>query len=166
MKTARLLGEELGLRYCHEDRNSVTFSSNSISSNSTSTNNKKTTTTSSSNSKNNSKSSSNDSTTTTFGMSFQSRFGYDDWVKPYTDATLQVTLRKLMKFNCFIHFVVWLIEKAWAEEGIESVDVVAPCFAQDCLETLEEITDLLRHVFINAGGKRYRYMYFNVIYCF
>jgi ferrochelatase len=36
--------------------------------------------------------------------------------------------------------------------------VIAPAFAQDCLETLEEITELLHHTFTHAGGKRYRYM--------
>lgn len=48
--------------------------------------------------------------------------------------------------------------QAWAKEGVESVDVVAPAFAQDCLETLEEITGLLHETFVHAGGKRYRYI--------
>ena len=115
VKTARLVGAALGLQYCNDANNHDTFAAPPVSSTS-----KPSTTT----------------TTMTFGMSFQSRFGYDDWVKPYSDATLT----------------------AWAKAGVESVDVVAPAFAQDCLETLEEITGLLHETFIHAGGKRYRYM--------
>lgn len=68
--------------------------------------------------------------------SFQSRFGPAEWVKPYTDKVLQ----------------------AWGKEGVESVDVICPAFAADCLETLEEIKIQNRDFFLEAGGKEYRYI--------
>lgn len=68
--------------------------------------------------------------------SFQSRFGRQEWVKPYTDATLE----------------------AWGHKGVESVQVLCPAFSADCLETLEEIAEENREGFIEAGGKRYEYI--------
>ena len=52
-------------------------------------------------------------------VSFQSRFGAAEWIKPYTAPTLS----------------------DWGKQGIASVDVICPGFAADCLETLEEIID-------------------------
>jgi len=69
-------------------------------------------------------------------MSFQSRFGKEEWLQPYTDRTLE----------------------AWGREKLESVDVACPGFAADCLETLEEIDGLNREGFVHAGGGRYRYI--------
>jgi len=69
-------------------------------------------------------------------LSYQSRFGPEEWLQPYTDETL----RRL------------------ATEGVRSVDVIAPGFAADCLETLEEIAMANRDVFIDAGGKEYHYI--------
>jgi ferrochelatase len=69
-------------------------------------------------------------------LAFQSRFGAQEWVKPYTDATL----------------------KAWGKEGIESVQVLCPAFSADCLETLEEIAVENRGYFLEAGGKEYAYI--------
>jgi len=69
-------------------------------------------------------------------VAFQSRFGREPWVQPYADATL----------------------KAWGTEGVDSVDVVCPGFAADCLETIEEIGIENRAYFLNAGGKQYRYI--------
>ena len=69
--------------------------------------------------------------------SFQSRFGREEWVKPYTDVLLQ----------------------EWgARDDINRVDVVCPAFAADCLETLEEIAEQNRTLFLEAGGKDYRYI--------
>jgi ferrochelatase len=69
--------------------------------------------------------------------SFQSRFGREEWVKPYTDAIL----------------------KEWgARDDINRVDVVSPAFAADCLETLEELAVQNRATFLEAGGKDYRYI--------
>jgi len=69
-------------------------------------------------------------------MSFQSRFGKEPWVQPYTDETLET----------------------WGKEGVESVDVICPGFPADCLETIEEIGMENRDVFLEAGGKTYRYI--------
>ena len=68
--------------------------------------------------------------------SFQSRFGRQEWVKPYTDFVL----------------------KEWGEKGIESVNIISPAFAADCLETLEELKEENREYFIEAGGKEYTYI--------
>ena len=69
-------------------------------------------------------------------MSFQSRFGKDPWVQPYTDETLE----------------------RWGREGLKSVDVICPGFPADCLETIEEIGMENREIFLEAGGKNYRYI--------
>jgi ferrochelatase len=69
-------------------------------------------------------------------VAFQSRFGREKWLEPYTDRTLE----------------------AWARDGVRRVDVVCPGFAADCLETLEEIALLNRDRFLAAGGERFRYV--------
>jgi len=69
-------------------------------------------------------------------LTFQSRFGREEWLKPYTDETL----------------------RAWGKGKLESVDVICPGFAADCLETLEEIDLENREVFLEAGGGRFRYI--------
>lgn len=69
-------------------------------------------------------------------VAFQSRFGREEWLKPYADHTLQ----------------------EWARAGVKSVDVVCPGFSADCLETLEEVAMQNRDIFLNAGGKNYHYI--------
>ncbi|HJX29475.1 MAG TPA: ferrochelatase, partial [Thermoanaerobaculia bacterium] len=69
-------------------------------------------------------------------VSFQSLFGREEWIKPYTNKTLE----------------------AMAAAGIRSLDVVCPGFSADCLETLEEIDGENREIFLHAGGERYRYI--------
>jgi ferrochelatase len=69
-------------------------------------------------------------------VAFQSRFGAQEWVKPYTMETL----------------------KQWGGEGIQRVQVVCPAFSADCLETLEEIAEENRDAFIQAGGEHYAYI--------
>lgn len=69
-------------------------------------------------------------------ITFQSRFGPEKWLTPYTDKTLE-TLGK---------------------EGVKSVDIICPGFSCDCLETLEEISDENREVFEKAGGEKYHYI--------
>lgn len=69
-------------------------------------------------------------------ISFQSRFGKEEWLQPYTDQLLT----------------------QWAREGIQGVDVISPGFAADCLETLEEIAILNREIFLENGGEKYRYI--------
>jgi ferrochelatase len=63
-------------------------------------------------------------------MTFQSRFGPAQWLKPYNDATLAELARK----------------------GVRSVAVVTPGFAADCLETIEEIGMENRDIFLKNGG--------------
>lgn len=68
--------------------------------------------------------------------SFQSRFGAERWLEPYTEPTL----------------------RQWAKEGVESVHVVCPGFLADCLETLEEIQQECRDAFLEEGGKDFAYI--------
>ncbi len=68
--------------------------------------------------------------------SFQSRFGKEEWLKPYTDETLQ----NLPK------------------EGIKKIAIVSPAFSADCLETLEELAVENRKLFLEAGGQSYHYI--------
>mgnify|MGYP006288552819 CR=1 FL=1 len=69
-------------------------------------------------------------------ITFQSRFGRAEWLRPYTDETLE----------------------ALPEAGAGTVDVVCPGFSADCLETLQEIDDENREVFLRAGGQHFRYV--------
>lgn len=69
-------------------------------------------------------------------VTFQSIFGREEWLKPYTIETL----RELPK------------------SGIKHVDIVCPGFSADCLETLEEIEQENRHAFMEAGGEQYHYI--------
>lgn len=71
-----------------------------------------------------------------WAVAFQSRFGRAEWLQPYTSVLLA----------------------DWARAGVQSVDVVCPGFAADCLETLEEIALENRQIFLNAGGAQYRYL--------
>ncbi|WP_201558779.1 ferrochelatase [Psychrobacter sp. 72-O-c] len=69
-------------------------------------------------------------------ISFQSRFGKQEWVKPYTDVILD----------------------EWAKSGVRSVQILSPAFSADCLETLEELAIENRENFIEAGGEEYHYI--------
>jgi ferrochelatase len=69
-------------------------------------------------------------------LTFQSRFGPEEWLKPYTDHTLE----------------------GWGKAGVKRVDVISPGFSADCLETLEEIGVENRDIFIEAGGQEYHYI--------
>jgi len=69
-------------------------------------------------------------------VTFQSRFGRAEWLKPYTEPTLV----------------------ALARSGVEKVDVFCPGFTSDCLETLEEIDQEVRAAFLAAGGREFRYI--------
>jgi ferrochelatase len=68
-------------------------------------------------------------------MTFQSRFGPEEWLTPYTDETLE----------------------ALGRNGV-GVDTVCPGFAADCLETLEEMAITNRELYEEAGGARFRYL--------
>ena len=66
-----------------------------------------------------------------FSTSFQSRLGFDPWLRPYTDRTIE----------------------RLGKEGIENMAIVTPAFVSDCLETLEEIAMEGEEIFHEAGGK-------------
>lgn len=66
-----------------------------------------------------------------WSVSYQSQFGREKWIGPSTQATLQ----------------------DFARRGVFDVDVVAPGFPVDCLETLEEVSEMLAHEFAQAGGR-------------
>jgi ferrochelatase len=66
-------------------------------------------------------------------VTFQSRFGFAEWLQPYTEPTL-VEL---------------------ARQGVKRVDVVCPGFVSDCLETLEELGIAARRAFLAAGGREF-----------
>jgi ferrochelatase len=71
-----------------------------------------------------------------WAISFQSRFGKQEWVKPYTDVLLE----------------------DWAKNGVKSVQVLSPAFSADCLETLEELALQNAELFLQAGGQAYAYI--------
>lgn len=71
-----------------------------------------------------------------FSVSYQSRLGNQPWLQPYTDLVIPQLARR----------------------GVNSLDVICPGFAADCLETLEEVALRYRDDFINAGGKTFRYV--------
>ena len=69
-------------------------------------------------------------------VSFQSRVGREEWLRPYTDEVLQ----------------------QWGEQRMGKIDVICPGFAVDCLETLEEIALQNAERFVAAGGGELRYI--------
>jgi ferrochelatase len=73
---------------------------------------------------------------TQYRVSFQSRFGRAEWIQPYTEAVLTEL----------------------GKTGTDRVDIVAPGFTADCLETLEELAMEGRDSFLRAGGKHFNYI--------
>lgn len=71
-----------------------------------------------------------------YAVSFQSHFGPVEWLRPYTDETLA----------------------EWGRQGIRSVQVVAPGFSGDCLETIDELGREGRATFLEAGGDSFAYI--------
>lgn len=71
-----------------------------------------------------------------WSISFQSRFGKQVWIQPYTSQTLA----------------------QMADRGLKEIDVVCPGFSVDCLETLEEIQLQNRDIFLEHGGEEYHYI--------
>ena len=67
---------------------------------------------------------------------FQSRFGREPWLQPYTDKTLEQL----------------------PEDGVKHVAVICPGFSSDCLETIEEINMEARESFIDSGGEQFHYI--------
>ncbi|WP_072668953.1 ferrochelatase [Vibrio injensis] len=69
-------------------------------------------------------------------MTYQSQFGKEEWLQPYTDKTMQ----------------------ALPSQGVKKIDILCPAFAVDCLETLEEISEENKHLFLEAGGEAFNYI--------
>ena len=66
-------------------------------------------------------------------LTFQSRFGFDAWLQPYTDKTVEQL----------------------AKDGVRRIAVVTPGFSTDCLETLEEIAQENAEIFKHNGGEHF-----------
>lgn len=69
-------------------------------------------------------------------LTFQSRFGRAEWIKPYTDKTVETLAR----------------------DGVKSIAIVTPGFVADCVETLEEIAQENKEIFLEHGGERFTYI--------
>jgi protoporphyrin/coproporphyrin ferrochelatase len=69
-------------------------------------------------------------------LTFQSRFGFDEWLKPYMDKTME----------------------RLAKEGVRRIAVVTPGFSADCLETLEEIAQENAEIFKHNGGEQFAFI--------
>ena len=66
-------------------------------------------------------------------LTFQSRFGFDQWLQPYTDQTVAQL----------------------AKDGVRRIAIVTPGFSADCLETLEEIAQENAEIFRHHGGEQF-----------
>lgn len=73
---------------------------------------------------------------TQIGMSYQSRFGREEWLQPYTDKTLE----------------------ALPSQGVKRVDIISPAFSVDCLETLEELAHECKEIYLTAGGEAFQFI--------
>jgi ferrochelatase len=71
-----------------------------------------------------------------WSIGYQSRFGQQTWIQPYTADVL----------------------KELVARGIKAVDVICPGFSADCLETLDEIQVEYRHEFLQLGGEEFDYI--------
>jgi len=69
-------------------------------------------------------------------LTFQSRFGREPWLTPFTDETM----------------------KGLPAQGIKHIQIVCPGFSADCLETIEEINGENRELFLHAGGEKFEYI--------
>jgi len=67
---------------------------------------------------------------------FQSRFGAQEWLQPYTDKT---------------------VEKL-AADGVKRIAILNPGFSSDCIETLEEIDGEVREIFLHGGGEKFAHI--------
>ena len=69
-------------------------------------------------------------------LTFQSRFGREEWLQPYTDKTVE----------------------ALARDGVKRLAIVTPGFSADCLETLEEIAEENKEIFLEHGGEHFTFI--------
>lgn len=74
--------------------------------------------------------------TSQYKLCYQSRVGREEWLQPYLDESLPEI----------------------AKAGVESIDIISPAFACDCLETLDELAIDNRKLFLENGGKQYHYI--------
>ncbi|MEH0688376.1 ferrochelatase [Vibrio cholerae] len=70
------------------------------------------------------------------GTTFQSRFGREEWLQPYTDKTIEQL----------------------PSAGIKKLDIMTPAFSADCLETLEEISEQCRELYEEHGGEQFNFI--------
>ncbi len=68
-----------------------------------------------------------------YALSFQSRLGRDPWLQPYTAASLA----------------------QWPAQGYKKIVLACPAFISDCLETIEEMGEEGKEIFLQAGGERF-----------
>jgi ferrochelatase len=73
---------------------------------------------------------------TKLSLTFQSRFGREEWLQPYTDKTVE----------------------ALARDGVKRLAIVTPGFVADCLETLEEIAEENKEIFLEHGGEQFTFI--------
>ena len=71
-----------------------------------------------------------------YDVVFQSRFGKAEWIQPYLAETLETL----------------------PSENIKDIQVFCPGFVSDCLETIEEIGDESKELFLNSGGQKYNFI--------
>ena len=69
-------------------------------------------------------------------VTFQSRFGPEEWLQPYTDKTVE----------------------GLAQSGVKNIAILNPGFVSDCLETLEEIAEEVGSIFLEAGGQHFSHI--------
>lgn len=72
-----------------------------------------------------------------WGLSFQSRFGREEWLQPYTDH---------------------LLKQIATDQNVQKIAVVCPGFSADCLETLEEIEQENKEIFLENNGLSFQYI--------
>ena len=71
-----------------------------------------------------------------YDLAFQSRFGREEWLKPYIEDIIE----------------------NYKQEGIKSLQIISPAFSVDCLETLEEINIQYKKLFLEGGGEKFHYI--------
>ena len=71
-----------------------------------------------------------------YDLAFQSRFGREEWLKPYIEDIIM----------------------DYAKKGVKKLQIISPAFSVDCLETLEEIKIQYKELFLENGGEIFHYV--------
>ena len=71
-----------------------------------------------------------------YDLAFQSRFGREEWLKPYIEDIIM----------------------DYAKKGVKKLQIISPAFSVDCLETLEEIKIQYKELFLDNGGETFHYV--------